>query len=74
MSDLHEVGVGLFAVASVLSLVLVVAKPLGREFETVALVWIRALRRIQTEWQKPLDRQLPSKPPRLLNQIHSKRE
>jgi hypothetical protein len=68
--DLHQIGVTLFSVASVLSLLFVIAKPLGKEFEAVALQWIRAFRRVQAEWRKPI--QLPPSSPRRLE--HSKRE
>lgn len=74
MSQLDQVGIYFVGVASVLSLIFVIAKPLGREFEAVALVWIRAFKRIHAEWQLPIKDELPSQPPRLLDHIHSKRE
>jgi len=66
MTDLHEVGLGLFIFFSVVSLTLVVSKPVAKEFETTALTWIRAYKRIQAEWKAPLTiEQLPQSPPRL---------
>lgn len=52
MPDLHEVGVELFILLSVLSLILVVSKPVAKEFEATALVWIQALKKIQAERRK----------------------
>lgn len=71
--DLHQIGVALFNVASVLSLLFVIAKPLGKEFEAVALVWIRAFRRVQAEWRKPLSGEL-SLPPQIVERTRSKRD
>jgi hypothetical protein len=64
MTDLHEVGVGLFIFFSVLSLTLVVSKPVAKEFETTALTWIRAYKRIQAEWKAPfiIEQSSPSPP------------
>lgn len=70
--DLHQIGLSLFVLASIVSLVLVVAKPLGKEFEATALVWIRAWKRIQAERRKPFIDQVSSEPPRLLNGIVQK--
>ena len=52
MPDLHEVGVELFILFSVLSLILVVSKPVAKEFEATALVWIQAWKKIQAERRK----------------------
>lgn len=71
--SIHQLGVAVFSLASVLSLVFVIAKPLGKEFEAVMLVWIRAFKRIRSEWSTPVS-ELPSRPPQLLERIHSKRE
>jgi hypothetical protein len=72
--DIHQLGVNIFYAASVLSLLFVIAKPLGREFEKVVLVWIRAFKRIRAEWRLPLKSELTSQPPQLLDHIGSKRE
>jgi hypothetical protein len=56
LMDLHQVGVELFTIASVASLMFVVAKALAKEFETVAVAWIRTFRRIQDERQKSTNR------------------
>jgi hypothetical protein len=53
--DIHHIGVLLFSLASVLSLLFVIAKPLGKEFEAVGLVWIRALKRLTAEWKSPAE-------------------
>lgn len=52
MPDLHELGVELFILLSVLSLILVVSKPVAKEFEATALVWIQAWKKIQAERRK----------------------
>ena len=70
--NLNEIGVTLIATASLFSLLLVVGKPLAREFESTALVWIRAFRRIRAEWAKPIG--APSQPHRTLTDTGSKRE
>ena len=70
--DLHQIGVGLFTLASVLSLILIVAKPLGKEFEATALVWIRAFRRIKAEWHKPVSEPV-SQPHQLSDHTRSRR-
>ena len=72
--DLHQVGVGLFVFFSILSLILVVSKPVAKEFEATALRWIRAFKRIRAEWRKPLAVAQPAEPRRLSNRTHSKRE
>jgi hypothetical protein len=74
MTDLHEVGVGLFIFFSVLSLTLVVSKPVAKEFETTALTWIRAYKRIQAEWKAPLIIEQSSPSPPLRDQTRSERE
>jgi hypothetical protein len=72
--SIHEIGVALFSLASVVSLLFVIAKPLGREFEAVMLVWIRAFKRIRTEWHLPIKNEIPSQPPQLLDRTYSRRE
>jgi hypothetical protein len=69
-TDSHEVGLGLLIAASIISLLLVVAKALGKEFQDVALVWIRVFKKLRAEWQKPI--QLPPKAIRQPN--HPKRK
>ena len=72
---IHELGLIVFSIASALSLLLVVAKPLGEEFEATALVWIRTFKRIQEEWRKPVNVEEESfQPPQPLDQTDSKRE
>jgi len=74
MPELHQVGVGLFILFSTISLLLVVAKPVAKEFEITILEWIRAFKRIQAEWHKPLSIESPSGQRRLLKRTHSKRK
>jgi len=54
MSELtfNQLAVYLFAVASVVSFLLLMLKSLGKEFESVALVWLRVWKRISVERQK----------------------
>jgi len=65
--DLHEVGLALFIFFSVVSLVLVVSKPVAKEFEATVLEWIHAFKRIRAEWRKPLTIEQPSQLPRPLD-------
>jgi hypothetical protein len=51
--DLHEVALAVILAASVLSLLLLVAKALAKEFEETAVVWIRVFKRIRAELQTP---------------------
>lgn len=71
MLDFHQVGLGLFLFFSVLSLVLVVSKPVAREFEATALAWIRAFKRIHAEWRAPLTIEKPLQSPQLLSRKSS---
>jgi len=66
--DFHEVGVGLLIAASMLNLLLLIFKGLGKEFEETAVVWIRAFKRIRAEWNAPLTIEKPAQPTQLLNQ------
>jgi hypothetical protein len=50
--DLSQIAVGVVAVASLISLLLLILKSLGKEFESVALLWIRVCRRISVERKK----------------------
>ena len=52
--DLHEVALGVILVASVLSLLLLVAKALAKEFKDTAVVWIRVFKRIRAELHAPV--------------------
>ena len=52
--DLHEVALSVILVASVLTLFLVVAKALAKEFEDTAVVWIRVFKRIRAELHAPV--------------------
>jgi len=72
--DIHPIGVILFSTVSVLSLLLIVAKPLAREFEATALTWIRVFKRIRAEWRKPLTIDQPSQPRPPIDQRGSKNE
>jgi len=74
MPDLHGVGLDLFIFFSVLSLTLVVSKPVAKEFEATALEWVRALKRIQTELKAPDTIEQPSQPPQGVSQTGSKHE
>jgi hypothetical protein len=71
MLDFHQVGLGLFTLASILSLILVVSKPIAKEFEATAIRWIRAFKRIRAELRT--DEQ-PSPPPLPLEHTRSRRE
>jgi hypothetical protein len=71
-ADFHSIGLGLLTVGSILSLLFLLAKALSKEFQTVALAWIRAFRRIQAEWRKPVN-DLTSQPPKLLERTRSRR-
>jgi len=71
MPDVHGVGVGLFIFFSVLSLPLVVSKPVAKEFESTAIMWIRAFKRIRVEWKAPLTIEQPTPS---VNQPYHKRE
>ena len=70
--DLHQIGVTVFTTASVLSLLLVIAKPLATEFADVVLVWIDAFKRILAELRKPLTFEQPPEP-HVSDQTSSKR-
>ena len=72
--DLHNVGVGVFTLATVMSLLCMVAKPLGKEVKTAALVWIDVVRSIQLEWRKSAIVELPCQKSQPLDQTRSKRE
>ena len=71
--DLHKVALGVILAASVLSLLLLVAKALAKEFEDAAVIWIRAFKRIRAELHAPaaIER---SKRPHALDQPRSRRE
>ena len=51
--DFHQIELSLLIFLSVLSLILVVSKPAVRAFETTAILWIRAFKRIRAEWKAP---------------------
>ena len=51
--DFHQIVLSLLIFFSVLSLILVVSKSAVRAFETTALLWIRAFKRIRAEWKAP---------------------
>lgn len=63
---LHEIALGLLIVASTISILIIVARALTKEFEALALDWIRTLRRIQAEWRKPLTVEQSSEPSQML--------
>jgi hypothetical protein len=67
VTHLHEIGIAVFTFASVLSLLFLLAKSLAKEFEAVALVWIRMFRRLKLELAKPVE----SGPERLIKQSNS---
>jgi len=52
MPDLNHVALGIIAIASLGSLILLMRKGLGKEVESVVLVWIRVWRRISAERKK----------------------
>jgi hypothetical protein len=54
MSELsfNHLAVYLVAIASLTSLLLLILKGLGKEFEAVALVWLRVWKRISVERRK----------------------
>jgi hypothetical protein len=69
--DLNHLSVTVVTVASVISLLLLILKGLGKEFEAVALVWLRVWKRISVERRKLNG---SSQLPRTSIQIDSKRE
>lgn len=71
MLDFHQVGLGLFTLASILSLILVVSKPIAKEFEATVIRWIRAFKRIRAELRTD---EHPSPPPPPLEHNRSRRE
>jgi|GEM_PF-4622662 len=77
---LHLIAMCLFTLVSVASLMLVIGKPLGKEFESTALVWVRAWSRVQEELRKPpkpprfIKKDKDVQRPRLVNHTRSKRE
>ena len=52
MADVHQIAVDILIVASLLSLVLLILKSLGKEVEATLLIWIRLCKRIETERAK----------------------
>ena len=74
MPEFHKLGVGLFVFFSILSLVLVVSKPVAKELEATVLSWIHAFRRIQAEWRKPIEIEPPPPSPKSLGHNRSKRK
>jgi hypothetical protein len=48
----NKLALTVLAVASLLSLLLLMLKALGKEFESTAVVWIRAWRRLRAEKNK----------------------
>ena len=71
MIDFHHIGISLFIFFSVLSLILVVSKPVAKEFEETAIRWIRAFKRIRAEWKTPLTLEQRSRKPKSLDQTRS---
>jgi hypothetical protein len=71
--NFHEIGIGVFTFASVLSLLFLIAKALAKEFLAVALVWIRVFKKLKAEWQKPLKNESTFEPPQLLDRTRSNR-
>ena len=53
--DFHHIGLSLFIFFSVLSLILVVSKPIAKEVEATAIRCIRAFKRIRAEWNAPAE-------------------
>ena len=58
--NLNQLIAYFFAIASVISFLLLLLKSLGKEFESVALLWIRVFRRINAERKKPPLQQPPA--------------
>jgi hypothetical protein len=52
MADLHQIALDILVVASLLSLVLLILKSLGKEVELTLLMWIRLRKRIEAERAK----------------------
>ena len=65
--SLNQLAIYLVAVASITSLVLIVAKPLAKEFEATVTQWIRAFKRLKKELRKP-----PAQQQKALSRIRSK--
>lgn len=74
LADLHELGVALFIFLSVVSLVLIVSKPVAKEFEATTVEWIRTFKRIKEEWHKPLVVESTVQQVQVLDQSSSKHE
>lgn len=72
--DLHQLPVILFAIAIVFSVLFFLSGALAKEFERVALVWIRVFKRLRTEWRKPAKLEIPAKQHQLVDQTDSRRE
>jgi hypothetical protein len=51
--DFHQIALSLLIFFSVLSLILAVSKPAAREFEAIAIRWIRAVKRVRAEGKAP---------------------
>ena len=49
MADVHQIAVDVLIVASLLSLVLLILKSLGKEVESTLVIWIRLCKRIEAE-------------------------
>jgi len=56
MADVHQIAVDILIVASLLSLVLLILKSLGKEVESTLLIWIRLCKRIEAERAKKPNR------------------
>jgi hypothetical protein len=48
----NKLALTVLTAASLISLLLLILKALGKEFESTAIVWIRAWRKVQTERSK----------------------
>lgn len=70
--DFTALAVQLINFASLISLVLIILLGLGKQFESVALLWIRVCGRIQTAKHKSKG-ELRSRPPRTPGRTRSKR-
>jgi hypothetical protein len=51
--DFNQLAVKLYNAASLVSLALIILLGLGKQFESVALLWIRTLKRLRAEQKKP---------------------
>lgn len=60
---LQQLQYAVLIVLSTIFIALVRSERLAKAFEKTTIRWIKAVRRIQAEWRKPLPIEKPSQPP-----------